>query len=160
MTLGLSTSGAIKIKTDGGLRAVSCGCCEPPPEDFQSYREIHSWDECPSNGRCSAGGTNPGSCAGATVSGELLSTVFPAYLLNSKTPRAEIWAMLDNFGFVGSLSVEETDECSEHYVEGVIIPEARRSADGIVLVVPFKSINAPHGGPYGIEVYARFYWDD
>lgn len=28
MTLGLSTSGVIKIKTDGGLRAVSCGCCE------------------------------------------------------------------------------------------------------------------------------------
>lgn len=31
MTLGRSTSGAIKIKTDsegGGLRAVSCGCCE------------------------------------------------------------------------------------------------------------------------------------
>jgi hypothetical protein len=27
MTLGRSTSGAIKIKTDGGLRAVSCGCC-------------------------------------------------------------------------------------------------------------------------------------
>jgi hypothetical protein len=31
MTLGRSTSGAIKIKTEaegGGLRAVSCGCCE------------------------------------------------------------------------------------------------------------------------------------
>ena len=27
MTLGLSTSGAIKIKTDGGLRAVGCACC-------------------------------------------------------------------------------------------------------------------------------------
>jgi hypothetical protein len=27
MVLGRSTSGAIKIKTDGGLRAVSCGCC-------------------------------------------------------------------------------------------------------------------------------------
>jgi hypothetical protein len=29
MVLGLSTSGAIKIKTDDGLRAVSCGCCSP-----------------------------------------------------------------------------------------------------------------------------------
>lgn len=28
MILGRTTSGAIKIKTDGGLRAVSCGCCE------------------------------------------------------------------------------------------------------------------------------------
>jgi hypothetical protein len=32
MTLGRSSSGAIKIKTDvqgGGLRAVECGCCNP-----------------------------------------------------------------------------------------------------------------------------------
>jgi hypothetical protein len=28
MTLGRSASGAIKIKTDGGLRAVGCACCE------------------------------------------------------------------------------------------------------------------------------------
>jgi hypothetical protein len=27
MTLGLTSSGAIKIKTDGGLRAVNCACC-------------------------------------------------------------------------------------------------------------------------------------
>jgi uncharacterized Zn-binding protein involved in type VI secretion len=27
MTLGRSSSGAIKIKTDGGLRAVGCACC-------------------------------------------------------------------------------------------------------------------------------------
>lgn len=29
MTLGLTSSGAIKIKTDGGLRAVNCACCNP-----------------------------------------------------------------------------------------------------------------------------------
>ena len=27
MTLGLTSSGAVKIKTDGGLRAVECACC-------------------------------------------------------------------------------------------------------------------------------------
>jgi hypothetical protein len=31
MVLGRSTSGAIKIKTDDGLRAVSCGCCDTTP---------------------------------------------------------------------------------------------------------------------------------
>ena len=30
MTLGLTSSGAVKIKTDGGLRAVNCACCTPP----------------------------------------------------------------------------------------------------------------------------------
>ena len=29
MTLGRTSSGAIKIKTDGGLRAVECACCGP-----------------------------------------------------------------------------------------------------------------------------------
>lgn len=28
MTLGRTTEGAIKVKTDGGLRAVSCACCD------------------------------------------------------------------------------------------------------------------------------------
>jgi len=34
MTLGLTSTGAVKIKTDeegGGLRAVECACCESPP---------------------------------------------------------------------------------------------------------------------------------
>jgi hypothetical protein len=33
MTLGLTSSGAVKIKTDGeaGLRAVECACCNPGP---------------------------------------------------------------------------------------------------------------------------------
>jgi len=33
MTLGRTSSGAIKIKTDGGLRAVNCGCCQSGPFD-------------------------------------------------------------------------------------------------------------------------------
>ena len=31
MTLGRTAAGAIKIKTDDGLRAVECDCCNPPP---------------------------------------------------------------------------------------------------------------------------------
>ena len=29
MTLGRTSTGAIKIKSDGGLRAVNCACCNP-----------------------------------------------------------------------------------------------------------------------------------
>jgi len=38
MTLGRTSSGAIKIKTDGtaGLRAVECACCETGPCNFPS----------------------------------------------------------------------------------------------------------------------------
>ena len=38
MTLGLTSSGAVKIKTDeegGGLRAVECACCEAPCACYQ-----------------------------------------------------------------------------------------------------------------------------
>ena len=40
MTLGRTPSGAIKTKSDGGLRAVNCACCEtcpcsPPPGRFR-----------------------------------------------------------------------------------------------------------------------------
>jgi hypothetical protein len=31
MTLGLTSTGAVKIKTDGGLRAVECACCNTCP---------------------------------------------------------------------------------------------------------------------------------
>jgi hypothetical protein len=34
MTLGRTASNAIKIKTDGGLRAVECACCAPACEDY------------------------------------------------------------------------------------------------------------------------------
>jgi hypothetical protein len=40
MTLGLTASGSIKIKTDGGLRAVECACCGPcnfPPVCLEGY---------------------------------------------------------------------------------------------------------------------------
>lgn len=33
MTIGRTSSGAIKTKTDGGLRAVECACCESIPSD-------------------------------------------------------------------------------------------------------------------------------
>ena len=35
MTLGRTSSGSIKIKTDGGLRAVECACCESPCACYQ-----------------------------------------------------------------------------------------------------------------------------
>jgi hypothetical protein len=38
MTLGRTSTGAIKIKTDGGIRAVNCACCEGP-QDFQPCRD-------------------------------------------------------------------------------------------------------------------------
>ena len=37
MTLGRSTSGAIKIKTDDGFRAVSCGCCDTGCLQYRLY---------------------------------------------------------------------------------------------------------------------------
>lgn len=46
MTLGRSTSGAIKIKTDGTLRAVSCGCCATPFGLLASATSAGGNEEC------------------------------------------------------------------------------------------------------------------
>jgi hypothetical protein len=41
MTLGRTSSGAIKIKTDGGLRAVECGCCGGcKPVTLEQYNAV------------------------------------------------------------------------------------------------------------------------
>jgi hypothetical protein len=44
MTLGRTSTGAIKIKTDGGLRAVNCACCGSCGECYitipQALREL------------------------------------------------------------------------------------------------------------------------
>lgn len=42
MTLGRSVGGAIKIKTAGGLRAVSCGCCNPCCGDLSTILGVTS----------------------------------------------------------------------------------------------------------------------
>ena len=66
MTLGLTSSGAVKIKTDGGLRAVNCACCESPcPEITSDYIVI---SEAMYNA-LRAGGTISGSGGGSEYTG-------------------------------------------------------------------------------------------
>jgi hypothetical protein len=56
MTLGRSTSGAIKIKTDGGLRALECACCNPGPcGGCLSVEEITGASSITIGGNISAG---------------------------------------------------------------------------------------------------------
>jgi hypothetical protein len=45
MTLGRTSSGSIKIKTDGGLRAVSCACCGSVCENCGSLPPIAPPDD-------------------------------------------------------------------------------------------------------------------
>jgi len=166
MTLGRTSSGAIKIKTDeagGGLRAVSCGCCTPPVEDFQSFFKRHDWDECPGAGKCGSEEGEESSCSGLSVSGELRSIIYPASLLITRTPRAEVFARFDNFGWIGDISdrldVPEHDECEERSISGTVTPGIEVVDSGVTLVLPFLAKNAAHGGPYGIDTFARFYWE-
>jgi len=60
MTLGLTSSGAVKIKTDNGAtRAVECACCVPPcPEITDSYIVISEamFDALRSGGSVSGSG--------------------------------------------------------------------------------------------------------
>ena len=161
MTLGRSTtSGAIKIKTDGGLRAVECDCC--PLEDLQTYSETHWWDECPTTSEpCPSYEGASASCAGQTITGELVSKSFPITMLAGKTPKADVNADFDDFGSIGSLSCDETGYgyCAACSVSGTIDPQVVTTGDTFVLKVAFTATNAYWGGPYGINASARFYFE-
>ena len=69
MTLGRTSSGSIKIKTDGGLRAVECACCggsdciKPTPElkqileTWTSLQVSFTWPAYPDAGLPSRSGS-------------------------------------------------------------------------------------------------------
>lgn len=75
MTLGRTSSGNIKIKTGGGLRAVGCACCAPPCDcnppltvkykftaAFSSIVGEQIWDPC-------------GAIVAGTASGHIISAI-------------------------------------------------------------------------------------
>ena len=166
MTLGRTTSGAIKIKTNGdaGLRAVSCGCCEPMIV-FYSYDSDPTlgkgWEDCPNAGRCGGADPEQTSCGGAVISGFVYSeewSLIPA----GRTPKAKIYAgaCIDNWGSIGSAFAGEpgNDECGTAYTSQDVIDTAE--IEGKRMKIPFHITNAPHGGPYGIcGAMIEWYWE-
>jgi hypothetical protein len=77
MTLGRTPAGAIKIKKDGGLRAVECACCQPCPEITESYIVISEamYNALRSGGSVSAsgGGSEYTGCSFSGTGGGTLS---------------------------------------------------------------------------------------
>lgn len=137
---------------------VSCECCNCT--DYQSYSESHGWDECPNalGQPCFPPGS--GSCAGLTITGELVSKEFSNSCKNNKTPKADVYAFFDDFGFIGSLSCNQVPNCNSCGVQGTIIPQIENiGTDKFRLKIPFQATNAYWGGPYSIFCYANFYFE-
>ncbi len=137
---------------------ISCQCCSNC-EDFQSFSESHGPDECPdARGEpCFPPGIP--SCAGLTITGELVSKEFPNNCKNGKTPKADVSAFFDDFGYMGSLSCDETATCNSCGVQGTIDPIVESvGSNHFVLKVPFQATNAYWGGPYSINCSANFYF--
>lgn len=167
MTLGRTSSGAIKIKTDGGLRAVNCGCCEPaePMIVFYSMSDDPSlgkgWDECPNAGKCGGDDPDKTSCSGAVISGFVYSEEWAAIPAN-KTPKAKIYAgaCIDNSGNIGSAYAGDpnNDDCGTASTAADVIDTAQM--EGNRMKIPFSIKNAQHGGPYGIcGAVIEWYWE-
>lgn len=136
---------------------VSCSCC---CTDFQEYSESYGWDECPDvlGEPCFPPGT--GSCSGLTITGELISKEFPNSCKDGKTPKADVYAFFDDFGYIGSLFCDETASCNSCGVQGTIDPEIENiGSDKFRLKIPFQATNAYWGGPYSIYCYANFYFE-
>jgi hypothetical protein len=148
-----------KVITIDGM--VSCECCAIScGEDIQSFSESHGWDECPNAAGEPCFPPGSPSCAGATVTGELVSKEFKNSCKIGKTPKADVFATFDDFGYIGSLSCDKTANCNACGVEGTIDPLVEDvGTTHFVLKVPFQSTNAYWGGPYGISCTARFYFE-
>lgn len=164
MILGRSSSGAIKIKTDGGLRAVSCGCCEPMII-FYSY-DTHpglggNWEECPDVGE-PCGWAEVGSCSGLSVSGFLYSDPWPS-IPPGRAAKAKIYAgaCMDNWGNIGTAfaGTPGTNDCEVGYTQQDVVDIAQVDEDNR-MKIPFNVTNSPHGGPYGIcGAMIEWYWE-
>ena len=163
MILGRTSGGAIKTKSDGGLRAVNCACCGPMIISY-SYEDDPSlgkgFDECPLVAP-PCGGDDVGSCSGATVSGFVFSDEWRSIPLG-KTPKAKIYAgaLFDNFGNIGSAVSDNqgSDDC----VLGTIYSDVIDTAiiDGNKTKIAFSVTNAVHGGPYGLYAATiEWYWE-
>lgn len=138
---------------------VSCECCDSCT-DFQEFSELHGYDECPNvlGEPCFQPGT--GSCAGLTITGELVSRDFPNFCKQGKTPKADVNAFFDDFGYMGSLSCDDTANCNSCGVQGTVIPEIENvGSNKFKLKIPFQATNAYFGGPYSINCSARFYFE-
>jgi hypothetical protein len=168
MTIGLSTSGAIKIKTDGGLRAVSCGCCGPMII-FYSY-DTHpglggGFDQCPEVG-APCGDAESGSCIGAVARGFLYSDPWGS-LPTGKTAKAKIYAgaCMDDYGSIGTATAGEPGSCEVGFTSEDVIDTAQVESDPqnlgkFRMKIPFEIFNNPQGGPYGVcGAVIEWYWE-
>jgi hypothetical protein len=149
-----------KVITKDGK--VSCECCEDEDctEDYQEYSESYGYDVCPDalGAPCFPPGT--GSCAGLTITGELISKEFSNSCKENKCPKADVSAYFDDFGYIGSLSCDRTASCNSCGVSGTITPIVEDVGNGkFVLKIPFQATNAYWGGPYSINCSATFYFE-
>lgn len=142
--------------------AVLCGCCG---EDTKSYSESHGFDECPDVAK-PCGGDDSGSCSGATISGDFISKEFPEECFEEKTPKASFVLYADNYGYVQGAGAPDkcsnfgTDECVQCFHTGIVDPIILDGAPGFKkMKVLYFAQNAPHGGPYSIDVTVDFYFE-
>jgi hypothetical protein len=144
---------------------IEDGCCAPKSKSKSDY---HGWEECPDVDE-PCGGDDSASCSGLSVQGTLESDEFCTECFNEFTPKVDFSFSADNFGYVageGQILCPNygTDSCEICSLDDTLTPQ--------VLAVPGKNgkykkmkisyfgQNSPHGGPYGIFLYADFYFED
>lgn len=139
--------------------AAVCECDPDCATDYQSFSETHGDDECPNIGEPCQSSPTP-SCAGAMITTMLTSRPFSNACLDGKTPQADVTAFFDDFGFIGSLSCDNTGGgCASCGVSGTVTPEVLDQGNGTFLLrVQAGATNAHWGGPYSLNCDATFYF--
>jgi alpha-tubulin suppressor-like RCC1 family protein len=139
----------------GGVEGEITGC-DPGTNNYYNY----VWfDVCP-NVRVPCGDDPVGSCAGLSIGPVEIYSNYITTSCASENHTAIISGFFDNFGWIegtnGRIEMPFSDACETTNVTGTLIPYVE--IDGIsgrLYLLAFAE-NAPHGGPYGMDIQVQF----
>jgi hypothetical protein len=128
----------------------------------RTYAAGYGFEECP-NVSEPCGGDGSASCANLIIGPITLeSNPFPSECLKIFDPFAAVGIRADNFGFafgqIGEVGCPPSNACVTCSESGTVTPFIENAGDGqsIMTVTAFAQ-NAPHGGPYSLNVSATFW---
>ena len=159
MTIAIKSGKLILKGTKVATTCSCCGCgedcCRTETYSYMDTEPKGKWyDECPNVGNCNG---RTGSCGNAVLEGFIVERFCKASI-EGKQVKAKLRAnsAIDDFGSVAGI---ETDQycgrlgviSGDHDITGsLVIEDDPDDSNYKRYKVPFRAVNANHGGPYGL----------
>lgn len=141
-------------------KCCGCECCRTKTYSYTDTEPPGKlWDECPTVGQCGgvSGGGVAGSCANEVLEGFIIERFCKQSVKGKKiTAKLRKNSIIDDSGSVAGIETDK--ECGrlgkiakDHDItDALVIEEDPDDAGYLLAKVPFRAVNANHGGPYGL----------